>query len=90
MANNFVVNPKYENGLGPVKITVIDPLKVPEGDFELSIIPTSPTAELTTSGFKIRDSIHASSTTWVLVKLPNDTIFADTTLAYKNEQCSKA
>ena len=86
MANNFVVNPKYENGFGPVKITVIDPLKVPEGDFELSIIPTSSTAELTTSGFKIRDSIHASSTTWVLVKLPNDTIFADTTLAYKNEQ----
>ena len=76
--SNFMENPQYENGHGPVKISVIDPLKVPEGDFELTMIE-APVSQ--TNG-----GVVAENTSWVLVKLPSDTIFADTTINYRNEQ----
>lgn len=78
--SGVVANPKYENAHGPVNIAVIDPLKVPQGEFELSLVPYN-----TTAG-NDNDSLYADSTSWILVKLPNDTIFSDTTLAYRNEQ----
>lgn len=85
MANNFAPNPKYENGMGPVNISVIDPLKVPLGEFELSLIPKTAGSEGNNE-----DSLAADGTTWVLVKLnegsANDSIFADTTISYRNEQ----
>lgn len=76
-----VENPIYENGVGPVDIKVIDPLKVPKGDFELSLVPY-------TSGANVGDddSLTGDSLGWILVKLPNDTVFADTSLGYRNEQ----
>ena len=80
LEDGSVTNPIYENGMGPVKISVIDPLKIPKGDFELSMIPYN-----TTTGTD-DDSLYADSTTWILVKSPNDTVFADTTINYRNEQ----
>jgi len=80
LQSNSVENPKYENGHGPVNVSVIDPLKVPKGEFELTLVPYNTTAGPS------NDSLYADSTTWILVKLPSDTIYADTTLAYKNEQ----
>ena len=81
MANNSVANPKYENGRGPVSITVIDPLKIPKGEFELSMVPYK--------GKNIgndADSLYEDGTGWILVKLPNDTIYADTSINHKNDQ----
>lgn len=78
VATNFMQNPKYENAHGPVKVSVIDPLKVPEGEFELTMLEDGIS--------KAKDGVNAAKTTWILVKLPNDTIYADTTLAYRNEQ----
>ena len=83
MANNSIDNPIYENGHGPVQVTVIDPLKVPKGDFEISLIPFKNAVNTGND----EDSLFADSTGWILVNTTtNDTIFADTTLAYKNEQ----
>ena len=86
MANNSILNPKYENGMGPVNIKVIDPLKVPLGNFELSLIPKNFTANTGND----EDSLFADSTMWVLVKVNegalNDTVYADTTINYENEQ----
>jgi hypothetical protein len=81
MANNIAPNPKYENGMGPVNISVIDPLKVPLGEFELSLVPKTVGSEGGND-----DSLAAGGTSWILVKLPSDTIYADTTLDYRNEQ----
>jgi hypothetical protein len=80
--NTFLAHPKYKRGSGPLDIKVIDPIKVPKGDFELTLlekpIPTSP---------RLRDiGLIDSNTTWILVKLPGDTIFADTTINYSNQQ----
>jgi len=82
MTNNSLLNTKYENGMGPVNIKVINPLKVPLGDFELSLVPKNFNANTGSD----EDSLFADSTMWILVKLPNDTVFADTTINYENEQ----
>ncbi len=78
VANNYSKNPVYENAHGPVKVTVIDPLKVPNGEFELTMLENSVSRD--------EDGVRAENTKWILVKLPNDTVYADTTLAYENEQ----
>ncbi len=78
VTNNFALNPKYENAHGPVQVKVIDPLKVPEGEFELTLLENGISQS--------DDGLVAENTKWVLVKLPNDTIFADTTIDYINEQ----
>jgi len=85
LANNFDPTPRYENGMGPVNISVIDPLKVPKGNFELCLVPKSAGSEGNDN-----DSLAASGTEWILVKLNDgaagDTIFADTAISYRNEQ----
>jgi hypothetical protein len=78
LKDNYAKNPIYENAHGPVKVTVIDPLKVPEGDFELTLLENNVSQH--------KDGLRAENTKWILVKLPNDTIFSDTTIAYENEQ----
>ncbi len=74
--------PSYTNGYGPIKITVIDPLKVPKADFE----------------FKIQDSVKRTTYPNVLVDtsiwiLTNKTSGKDTrcnsTLKKFNEQIIK-
>lgn len=86
LANNKASKLIYENGMGPVNVSVVDPLKVPLGQFELSMIPKATGSEGSDD-----DSLAADGTTWVLVKLgdgttANDTVFADTSINYSNEQ----
>jgi len=83
----FAANPRYQRGKGPVNIRVIDPLKVPKGNFELTLLETPiPTNS------RIRDNgVSDTNTRWILVRLGEDgltadTIFADTSINYKNEQ----
>lgn len=82
LATGFSAQPKYLKGRGPVNIKVIDPLKVPEGDFELTLIE-SPVPSLT----RVRDSgVVAVNTRWTMVKLPGDTVYSDTSMNYRTEQ----
>lgn len=82
LSNNFMANPVYQRSKGPVSIKVIDPLKVPKGDFELTLLETPiPT------NVRLRENgMVDSNSTWILVKLPSDTIYADTSINYRNEQ----
>jgi hypothetical protein len=75
---NFAANPRYENGHGPVKVSVVDPLKIDSADYELTMLESTISQNA--------NGVIAENTKWILVRLPSDTIFADTTLAYKNEQ----
>lgn len=80
LANNEVKQPTYLGGYGPVKVKVVDPLKVPQADFELTFKERKPS-----SSAGLKDSITAY-TDWVLVnKTTGDTIFSDTTMNYKFE-----
>lgn len=82
LTNNIAPFPKYINGAGPVKIKVVDPLKVPKAKFEFFV------KERTASNFTaLRDSM-TSNADWILVKKGengNDTIFSDTTLKQRFE-----
>jgi hypothetical protein len=87
LQNNFKAKPVYQRGKGPINIRVIDPLKVPKGNFELSLIETP-----IPSNSRVRDNgVIDTNTRWILVRigengLASDTIFADTSINYKNEQ----
>ena len=73
--------PKYLGGGGPVDIKVVDPIKVPNANFELVIMDST-----VNSGDR-RDSLHDISTSWYLINLDdNDTVFADTNIHVPNEQ----
>lgn len=74
--------PKYLGGSGPVNIKVVDPIKVPNANFELVIRDSS----LTTAGAR-RDSLFDATTYWYLINLDDqDTIFSDTNIHVPNEQ----
>ena len=83
LLNNEVLNPTYQNGAGPVKITVIDPLKVPNGSFELTMIERPGVSGQ-------HEGLIADSTTWVLTRILDDgtelSVSSDTSINYKNEQ----
>lgn len=83
LRNNSVANPIYENGMGPVDIKVIDPLKIPLGEFELSLVPKG----VTQNAGNNEDSLWADSTAWILTNLTTgESVTSDTSLAYENEQ----
>ncbi len=78
---------KYQKGLGPVNVKVVDPLKVPAGDFELWILDSTaipiPTAQITYK--RLQDA------GWMLVHLTanptvNDTVRSTRTIELQNEQ----
>ena len=72
--------PTYIAGSGPVKVKVVDPLKVPVADFELIF-----NENRATTAVQNKDSISAN-TSWTLINITSgDTIFSDTTLQYKFE-----
>ncbi len=81
---NYVAELTYTNGGGPVNITVIDPLKIDQADYELTLVDSATVpgrfVPLTSSNY------DADEVKWILVRLPNDTIVADTTINYRNEQ----
>ncbi|MBO6516493.1 MAG: hypothetical protein JJ975_08065, partial [Bacteroidia bacterium] len=83
LANGFMDNPEYEIGKGPVNIKIVDPLKVPQGNFELTLLEdltqTTPIGRLS--------GVVDSTTGWILVNtLTNDTIYSDYNIDYTNEQ----
>ncbi len=83
LANGRTQFPEYKIGQGPVNIKVVDPLKVPKGNFELILrenaSATSPIGRLS--------GLVADATDWVLINTEtNDTIFSDYTIDYENEQ----
>jgi len=83
LANGSSLNPKYLGGNGPAKIKVVDPLKVPKANFELYILEPKPRTQPSSQGWQ--DTIRSTSR-WMLVnKTTSDTVFSDTTLAYKFE-----
>lgn len=73
-----VVNPQYENGRGPVSIKVVDPLNIPEGEFQFQLYDTVSSTAIT------------ANAVWTLVKLPgggaNDTIYSEKSIKIPNEQ----
>lgn len=82
LQNGSVTQPQYVKGRGPVNVKVIDPLKVPEGEFEITLLE-----DPIPSSTRVRDSgVVAENTRWILVKLPNDTIYSDTSINYPTEQ----
>lgn len=73
--------PMYLGGSGPVNIKVVDPLKVPNANFELVI------TDSTLNAGQQRDSLHDAKTSWYLVNVDEqDTVFADTNIHVRNEQ----
>ncbi|MBS3914950.1 MAG: hypothetical protein KG003_10645 [Bacteroidetes bacterium] len=72
LANNWSANPVYLGGQGPVKVKVVDPLKVPKAEFELYV------RENKASVVKgLKDSMTGNAN-WVLVnKTTGDSIFSD-------------
>ena len=81
---NFVSQLEYTNGHGPVTVTVIDPLKIEDAEYELTLVDSA-----TKAGgpfVPLSGNYDAEEVKWILVRLPNDTIVADTTINYRNEQ----
>ncbi|MSP57640.1 MAG: hypothetical protein CK532_00745 [Flavobacteriales bacterium] len=84
LEKNVSSKPVYKSGTGPVKIKVVDPLKVPNAKFEFVFKENKISLA---SGLK--DSM-TKNTKWFMVKkgengANNDTIFSDTTIAYRFE-----
>jgi hypothetical protein len=82
LANNGVEDPTYINGSGPVNIKVVDPFKVPNAEFEFVLLE-NPIVPIPGTG--VKESI-ADSARWMLInKTTSDTVFSDTTIAYRFE-----
>lgn len=88
-----VLNPVYEVGKGPIKVSIVDPLKVPKGDFELVLIELKDSINLSGTASAIRkreEGVKGHVTRWILIKkneggIP-DTIFSDEKINIHNEQ----
>ncbi len=84
LANNSDNEPVYMGGKGPVKIKVVDPLLVPNANFEFKFIEPKPVAARGTT-LKYQDSINAKSH-WVLTNLTTgESVYADGTIESKIE-----
>lgn len=76
LANGVDANPVYLGGKGPVKIKIVDPLKVPKGDFEFRFIEPNP-VKVKGGSLKYQDSINAKSY-WILTNLTTgEAVYAD-------------
>jgi hypothetical protein len=88
-----MANPVYEVGGGPVKVSIVDPLKVPQGEFELVVIELKDSINLsgTASAIRKREAgVKGHVTRWILIKkgadgIP-DTIFSEEKINVANEQ----
>lgn len=91
LSNNYHPEPMYDNGFGPVNVTVVDPLKVKNAEYELTLVDT---ATRKGAGFTplTNTNFNADGVRWILVRTSSegeatsDTIWADTTIAFSNEQ----
>ncbi len=78
LANGKIDQPVYKNGKGPINIKVIDPLNVPEGEFQLKFVSRALVPALQLQNGTI-DSLSATdpSTQYVYAYVPlNSDIFA--------------
>lgn len=81
LANGFAPYPVYKGGNTPVEVKVVDPLAVPNADFELRFEDPSLSAD------PPRSTQLTSSARWTLTNLTtNETIESDTTIGGNNEQ----
>jgi hypothetical protein len=91
------VQPTYKAGKGPVDIKVIDPVKVPKGNWTVYIRPDpskpgTGTLPVTNPTFDPVVRLKDSTAQWLLIKekdensSENDTIYSERNLAYLNEQ----
>ncbi|MBI1221581.1 MAG: hypothetical protein GC180_03170 [Bacteroidetes bacterium] len=79
----FSSKPKYLGAGGPVNIKVVDPIKVPNANFELVIEDLDTNYQ---AGSR-RDSLHDATTTWYLVNIDDqDTVYSDTSIHLPDEQ----
>jgi hypothetical protein len=77
LANGNMENPVYMGGSGPIKVKVVDPLKVPNAEFELYMVERDTS---TPNANGVLDSISDNSH-WILVnKTSGDTVYSDTTI----------
>lgn len=77
LANNIVNKLKYTNGGAPVDIKIIDPLSVPNDDFELRFTP----------GTGISDEDKLLNSSWSLTRMSDNVVYvSDTTIKVRNEQ----
>jgi hypothetical protein len=78
--------PEYVGGAGPVKVTVIDPVKIGAHDWELYVDGELQTVTDTTTNSRISKGLKSTST-WRLVNVTNNTtIFSETDISSVNEQ----
>ncbi|MCB0733073.1 MAG: hypothetical protein H6608_09380 [Flavobacteriales bacterium] len=86
LANGFAKNPTYKIGKGPVDIKIIDPLRVPQGEFELVLLENPPS----TSILDRLDGLKGENTNWILINHKpngtNDTIYSESAINTKYEQ----
>lgn len=83
LANGFMAKPTYKKSSGPIQLKVIDPLRVPQGNFEFVILET----DIPATAVARKEGVEATNTTWMLINhTTNDTVFSETTLAIENEQ----
>ncbi len=74
-ADHRATEPVYQNSHGPVTIKVVDPLNVPEGNFEFKLLPAPTHKNIDTMA------------TWVLTNLTTGEIVnSETTIQLPNEQ----
>ncbi|MFM9945895.1 MAG: hypothetical protein ACKVQB_11770 [Bacteroidia bacterium] len=86
-------NPVYEVGKGPVKVTIVDPLKVPKGEFELVLLELKDSINFgtTRSAIMARErGVKPNATRWILIKKNDngipDTLFSENYINIHNEQ----
>lgn len=71
----FLPELTYEAGLGPINVTVVDPLLVPAADFELRIIPDP------------QNPLNMNLATWEMTNLSTgDTAFSERSIDIANDQ----
>ncbi len=79
--------PEYDLNSGPVNVKIIDPLRVPKGEFEIRLIEIADS----TNPIRKLEGLVAHATNWMLInRTTSDTIFSDYEIDYENEQLIQA
>lgn len=92
LTKNFVAQPTYDTGMGPINVKVIDPLKVQAMDWVLQIHGPNTTLAGTPTSPAISGGIDATKSSWTLTgyaageNSPQTIIYSERTLEVLNEQ----
>ena len=80
LSKNIVTQLKHQKGASPVDVKIVDPLRVPNDDFELRFVPSSDPTDIALG----RQFLNAK---WHLTRLSDgETVISDTVISYRNEQ----